>query len=524
MTRRVVLVCLCMLWLFPSFSLAASTPEKELLREEFTDRGHVNEEKTNATVDTTAGEVRLPKVSGLQSFHATDDAVIQVEGNELKFYRVNSNGEFEYDAALSRTLGEGIIGVQFAPNGWDHVVLTQAGEVLRFQYTGAEFIENPAYRLSGFQSAVQVAVTENGTAVFDRNQIWTAEDVGGALGAAKSAYTLETEPLYFTGGTGSDLVTTDAEGNAHVLSYDGQEYVRNPYYSLDGIGPSSRAQDILTAVKNGVVSSYQYDMELLSFTHAGAVSAVATEGGAVYVRDTNRVTRYLWTGSEYTPAATLGGFSEVKASYLAPRKWESTAYTLPEPIQRLGIEYGATIPEQTSVKLYVSADGVQYQEAANRSFIELSVPTTQLYLRAVLDTEEKTKTPILDYVAVYDRSLYVDQLITTDIVRSPDGNPPLPTPLPVRLYGGFNFSFEVLAPGATNVVIAFSNGQRVTCEDRGGFVFGGTHFFPGDIESMAIDAKVIATDAGGNVYEKEFPAHYIIVGNLKGMSRVVDTK
>ncbi|MEZ2659209.1 hypothetical protein [Aneurinibacillus aneurinilyticus] len=524
MMRRVLFCFLCLLCLLPGFAFAANTPDEEVLKETFTDRKHVNEEKTNATVDTKAGEVRLPKVSGLQSFHATDDAFIQVEGNEIKFYRINQSGQFEYDAALSRTLGDGIVGVQFAPNGWDHVVLTESGDVIRFQYTGAEFLENPAYRLSGFQSAISLAVTESGVSVFDRNKIWTADELGSSLGEKKKTYELETEPLYFTGGTESELVITDDEKNVHVLSYDGQEYLKNPLYSLDGVGPSSRAQDVLTAVKDGVVSSYHYGMELLSFSHTGAVSAVATEGGAVYVRDADGVSRYMFNGTEYLEQAKLTGLGQIKSTYLTPRQWESTAYTLPKPLQRFGIKYTATTPEKTDVKLYISSDGVSFQEAKNESMVDLQVPVSEIYLRAVLATEDKTKTPILHDIVIYDRTLFVDRLITTDIVRNPGGNPPLPTPKPVRLYAGFNFSFEVFAPGASSVDIEFSNGERVSCTDKGGFIFAGTHFFPGDSPNMAIDAKVIAKDASGKVYEREYPAHYLIVGNLNGMSRVIDTK
>lgn len=524
MKQRIILIVNLLLMVFLFDINQADAAGTIVIQEDFTNRTNINETQTNAIVDTAAGKVKLPKMTeGKQSFHATDNTVIVAEGNRIKFYQLTDTGAMVENTSLSYVLSENLVGVHLAPNGWDHYVLTESGTIYHFQFTGSQFVENPAYRLSGFQSVLSFSANDVGVSVVDLRKVLTARDTGTGLSAPTETYQIaDDEPKLLTS-DGSDLAVTDSQNNVHYLSYNGSNYVRNPYLSLNGVGNGDIKRNRMLTQLDNQIQLQENGMEILSFNHSGTVSAINSEN-AIYVRDGDSIDRYVYSGTGVTLSNSISGLSAVTTKYHTPRNVQTKSYILPKSMSRFQVDYSALKPAQTDVKVSISSDGNTFYEASSSgSSVTLPSSTNQLYLRAVLSTTDLQVTPELDNITIYDRSLYVDTLTTTNIVQDPGGNPPLPTTLPVRVTGGFNFSCEVLAPGATSVEINFSNGEIVNGVDQGVGLFSFTHYFPEDATGT-INAEVVAKNGGGDIESKIFPAHFIITENLLGKMKIVDTK
>lgn len=495
-----------------------------IFEDSFTNRSKVNTYETTAVVDTVKGEVRLPQTTGNQSFTIKEDSLLVQNGGLVELYLRDVDGSFI--KALDYT-DEEVISLSFTGQGFSHYSLKKDGTVTKMEFASDEFLENPIYKLSGFKSAVTIAGAQGKVFVGETNNhvSWFVEGEEALHQIEEIALSFEDNLSQVAIGSGEKVIVSGKE-SIHLFRFDGEGYVSNPLEELAGLGYGVEGdEDEIIGESSNTITSFRSGMEILSFNHNGAIAVQALPGGKIYIRDGNSITEYAFDGTEMIPVNTLSGLSPFESEYLSPRQYQSKLFSFPEPTKRFLIEALTSTPGNTTVNFRVSPDGVNFYPVIN-GVVELPLESSQLVVRATLANDGNTVlTPIIFSLRVLDHSLAITALETTEIVRDPGGNPPLPTELPVRLTAGYNFSIRVPAPGAKEVKIEFSNGEMVDLLETNPYVFEGTHYFQPDIEiGTILDAKVTAKDEGGNEITREFLNHYHIADNIAENLAVYDTK
>lgn len=490
-----------------------------LFTDEFNTKEFIDTEKTTAIVDVSKGEILLPGSKKSQSFDVHQEGMIVQDGDQLVLYSRLDDGTFIKESSVT---DEQAVAVSMSQNGFAHYVLRSDGSVIKMEYAENGMIENPVARLTGFTSATTISVLDDVVVIGDLNKITELQETENALQIVDSI-SIDGVLDHLSIGPTYELVTVK-DNDVHVYRYAENGYVQSPGESLSGMSVAEIGdEDIFAGIdNNGKIQVKFIDTgTVLSFSHKNAVG-LRINNNSLYIRDHNSITEYVFDGERFVKANVINGLSEVQTKYLSPRNYQSILITLPKPIQRFGITAEMDLPEKTAITFEISPDGVNFFPFENGQ-IDLGEEIEQVVIKAVLTNNNNYDlTPILKNVSLFDRTLTIEMLETTRIVRDPGDNPVLPTEEPVRIWGGYNFDVRVTAYGAKKVTIVFSNGDSFPLVEEEPNIFIGTyHFLEDEIGNM--DVLVIASDSANEV-ESPFLAHYILVDNIRNNYRVYDTR
>lgn len=499
-----------------------------LFEENFTSWDNIDRDNTDALVDLRKGEVRLPEVSGNQSFDVTDGAIIVMNGNVIELHTRGEDGHFSKHTQYT---DEQALALAFTDNGYSHYILREEDEgksvgVTKMEFGAGSFIKNPVIGLSGFRSATTLSASREHFMIGELYDISTFVEGESFLGFSGS---METEH-YITQvayGPYQEIIISMAN-EVHVFRISDVGYVESPYERLTG--PSYVEMNELDWRSGLQGNDIYFELEPhglnININHGGVV-ATKLYGGSLFVRDSHSITEYVFDGNRFLKATQITGLSEMKKKHLTPREYLSLEIELPEPLERFGIVAEMETPETTTIEFEISPDGITFIPADEDNRVILDEPTEIIYIKAILDYNEPEfshVTPILKNLKIYDATLSIEKFEVTRIVRDPGGNPELPTEEPVRLWGGYNFDMRVTTFGGVKVVVHFSNGEMVEVIEEEEGVFIGTHHFPPDEEEETINATIEAQDEKGNVVFEDYLDHFIIVDNIMNNYRVYHTR
>lgn len=511
----------------------SAAPNDVLIDEDFRTRTMINEEQTNAIVDTQKGEVRLPKVSGAQSMDVNNEGLLVLNENGLQFYSYDGQ-EYLMNPYLSHSFSGNPIAAVLSPEGYDHYILDDENSMTTYRFSNGLLHDDPSYTLSGFSSAVSIARSEDSFFVLDDRQVRVFKDTGtGFVEAPQLRILLDNvdNPIQLAT-MGEDVVVLDENENIHYFSHQTTFYEKDPSLSFFGSGTAIDGQDgTAYTIRENQVTGYSFTStslvrnEYLSFGHAGAVSVGGLEEDlSVLVRDESGITHYTFNGSTMVPTSGIDGLSSPPGGYQSPRELNTLDYAWIEETERIYVEATDDLSPDTEMNISVSADGgVTFLSVDGSGIVQFDSPTNAIRIKVELATSSGIATPVLHHIKVIDKSLNIDYLETTRIIREPEGNSVLPTRDPVQVMGGYNFDMRVEAPGADEVVIQFSNGESLSLFDEGDSIFTGTHFFASDAEGV-FDVLVVARDSSDNEVQLLLPAHYLVPDNIQNNIRVYDLR
>ncbi|HJV47221.1 MAG TPA: hypothetical protein VJ824_16005 [Bacillota bacterium] len=502
-----------------------------LVDEKFSSQSSINLTKTTAVVDTSKQEVRLPEVNGAQSVSTNLNGTITINNGEVDFFQDDGNGHLVKNTELSHSISSNPIAAALTDGGYDHYILSSDGKVSKYLYAGGSWTQDPAYQLSGFTSAISIAQSQNSLFVLDNHQVRVFKPTNSGvieIPALDIMLNNIENPLQIST-MGEDLVVRDDKENIHYYRL-GTMYNEDPSMAVMGAGTvmDAHSGNLLT-MKSGNFQEYQstgsnfIQNAYVSFTDSNAFSLAGNTDGSVMVRDNTTLKKYVLNGNAMELSAQYNGLASFSTIYLQPRDMETKEYTWATPTSRIQVNPTEVLPPGTSIDLSVSGDhGSTFLPVDATGYVSFSSPITSLIIHAVLKTSDTTQTPLLKELQVIDTTLSITDFETTRIVRDPGGNPPLPTPLPCRVVGGYNFDMLVNAPGATQVTVNFSNGETVILSQSGS-TFTGSHFFPQDATG-SFDVTVIAKDGTGNQVQRVLPAQYMITTNIMSKAVIYDIK
>lgn len=521
-SRGYFYACVCFLILiFICFSCPVYAANGDILFEDdFTTKTKVDFSKTTAIVDIIKAEVRLPKITGNQSFDVFDDAMIVQNGNLIELYERGSDGKYK---KITEYTDEEAIAITFSSQGYAHYILKNNNIAYKMEYGSGSFIENPVYKLSGLRSAVTIAASEEKVFIGETNSIQRYEEKDTVLEQMEKIDANFNISQIATGP--NQEIVVSGENAIHVFRMSGTGYVESPTELLSGADYADYGdEDEIVATTGDNIKIFKMSGEILNINHAGIV-AVKALPGLVYVRDGESITEYAFDGTKMVAVNKLSGLNLVKKYYLSPRIYQSKLFKFNDPCKRFRVMASLDIPDTTSVSFSISTNGTDFYYAKDGLF-QLPEKVNQLILRAELSSgKSKETTPKIFDVKVLDSTLSIEKMETTEIIRDPGGNPLLPTELPVKVMGGYNFYIRVLAPGASQVWIQFSNGEKAVLTEQSPYIFIGSHYFPHDIAlGTIISAEVFARDEFDNQVSKNFKNHFFIADNIEVNLNVFDTK
>lgn len=515
----IVLLLFLIVLLVAGYTAEAAEDTRVLFEDDFNTEDFIDKTGTTAEVDTSKGEIRLPKVGGGDTFDATEDGILVLDGNQVQFYLRQADGSFLQQLEYT---DEQAFALAFSGQGFSHYLLKDDGTVTKMEYGSNDFIENPVVKISGLRSATSISSSQGTVLISDAKQILVYEETDSGINSADTIDFEKPVTQVSTGPSGEIVAST--EDGIHVLRMSETGYVKSPMEELSGVS-SGDINELgwLAGVKDDVVQvKLDPSGGILNLNHAGAISVKFAQN-SLFVRDGSSITEYVYDGEDFVEVGKITGLTAAEDRYLSPRQYQSLAIDFPSPIKKFGVVADTDEPEPTKIVLEVSPDGTQFFPVED-GVCELAEETTQLIIRATLTNEEqKNLTPILKKITLYDRSLGIELVETTKIVRDPGGNPPLPTSEPVNIWGGYNFDVRIVATGAVEVELLFSNGEQLMATMVEEETFIGTHHFPEDATG-AVSVTVKARDEEGNEVSLDLPDHYILVDNILNNYKVYHIK
>lgn len=497
-----------------------------LFDDDFTTRQKVDASETTAVINTTEGVVRLPQVTGSQSFDVFEDAMVVQNGNVIELYERGYDGSY---FKLTEYTDEELIAVTFGGQGYSQYSLRRDGTLYKMEYGAGQYIQNPLYQLAGLSSAVTIGVADEKIFVGEGNNMVSYFEEGELSLDEIASFLLELDrPLNQVAVGPSQEFVVSSENEVNVFRISGTGYIESPGEKLSGIGNAVMGfqDDDITGITpdRNMVQIFRQTGEVLNINHIGII-AIRALPGLVYVRDDNSITEYAFDGVSMVAVNTLSGLTSVIEQYLSPAKYQSIIFYFPDPVKRFRVLAIQETPGQTSINFEISSDGTDFYPVID-GIGELNIEVNQLILRATLSNDGVySLTPEILNVQVIDNSLAIDSFQTTEIIRDPGGNPPLPTKLPVSVTAGYNFYMLVHAPGAQKVWVEFSNGERTNLVEEEPFIFTGSYFFPMESDlGTFFDAIIFAEDENENQVSLELPNHYYIADSIEKNLIIYDSK
>ncbi|OEH86014.1 hypothetical protein BHU72_14775 [Desulfuribacillus stibiiarsenatis] len=514
MTRRIPLLLLCLLLLTSNVYAA---PGDILFTDDFNNRNHVNQNQTTAVVDVINGEVLLPKVSAAGGMAARDNVIVVQNGNNVQVYQ-DSGSDYQYQ---SNYYAPNTLALAMRQQSVDHFRLDENGTGHYMSYTGSGYVSVPALVLSGLESMISITWLEDRLVGLDilQRQIRQFAIAENGWVELPSIQTDIENPIQVLA-VGQSIAVLDEQGGINIYGFMDQIHA-SPVMALNRSNLAviaSDADDRILALGNTQAESINLSSQMTSVIvnepSADLQDLTEISPGRFLIRDSSQIKEYAYTGSgnQWVPTGRKITATGKTSKYLSPRQYVSTNINLPYPLRGIQLVPTHIRPPGTSIDYYLSIDGGPWEPA--ESSIKRADEFQNVRIRANLTTSNGTS-PRIQRVQILDRSMSIDDFIVTAMVRNP-GNI-LPTSDAVTVIGGYRFDFEVVAPGADEVYVQFSDGSpELKLTAIGNDRFAGNYYFAYDtpIGSM-FDVTIRAVELVGETQEiLTLPNHFTIEDNI----------
>ncbi len=441
---------------FPSVATA-----EVILEDDFTNTSLVDMTKTDAVVDTEAGEVRLPKIKMPNAI----DMLKYGEG-----YAVTaSDGVIisEYDAAtgaLHDTKINWLTNARGLAIRQDNMSLWAIGDdhVQYCQFSGGAYSDDPALKSSGLTEVLSVDSID-GT---DQAVVLSRTDSGKAKITryrAGTSLTVELEkeldigePVALSVVDGTPDVVVVTKTGKHYLMFDDatQDYIEDTARKASGYSNivSASANQDGTAILEGDEGQYLQDddaggaQQVLAYS-AGQVPgalALSLKPGAydqAFITETGEVQYFIYDDAtdQMTRVSTGADYDTVKLTALTET------------------------PAGTGIVFYVSTDsGATWTEITPGQWEDVPYGR-EFVVKAVLDTTDPLKTPKITHIKLEVTTLELMDLEIVAIALNDPGQPEPVTSFPARVKAGAEIMFRNTTKGcAEQVSSLFTTGLNVT--------------------------------------------------------------
>lgn len=530
-----VAVFLIFLLCFSSPYLIHAAPGDVLFTDSFDTRDYVDVTQTMAVVDIVNGEVVLPRVSSAGGMAAKDNVMIIQNGNDIEVYQ-DGGSTYQYQSSY---YSQNTMALAMRQQSVDHFRLEEDGTGYYMSYTGSGYVENPTLQLAGLDSVVSITWLEDrmiGLDILKRQlrQFAIAETGWVELPAIQTNIENPMQVI----SVGQNIAVLDEQGSVNIYGFTDQLHA-SPIMALSGadlVAVASDADNRIIAL--GTTEMEEHDLSnmsqsvILNHSESDFQDIVSIAPGRILVRDGTRVEEYALTGEgDWINTGRSISASGKSNRYLSPREYVSKGITLPYPVRGVQLVSTHTKPPSTDIKYLLSIDGGEWEETAvSGGIIRKSEEFQSVRIKAILSTEID-QSPRIQEVQLVDRSMSIDDFIVTEMIRNP-GNV-LPTSNPVTVMGGYRFDFEVIAPGADEVYVQFSDGSaemKLVKEDQdgeeSGNVFVGNYYFAYDaLVGSMFDVHIRAIELVNMTEEtKLLEKHFTIIDNIFDSAQIFTIK
>ena len=410
--RRILILVL----FFISFGfIRADTALAERWEYKIEDKIDINEEKTNAVVDTVKHEIRLPKsLPNMVDFlgDGFEYIVLTPEGVE----KVNTDGSMTL--IVEKDDSNPISAIAGSGNYPDFIVARET-TITHYSFTGSEYSENLLLASGGYTNILSVGTKELDHAALasDGNityQAFTGDAMVPATALSPQGFTNpiamtvfkdhygiavvdENEVKYFKEGSS---VTSTISGLTNVLSVSAADGGNIAVVANNQVKHYNLLED----------STFAYNSHLSITSSLTSPTCIALRPGSYdrIIVDGNNVNYYMWTGSDFIKNETMSkeitGLQDI-GKYLPKAVAESIVYTLSGGKTATHVKLWidpALNPQEpdTIIKWFVSSQEDEWIEAELGQWTALSEPGNKLRWKAELSTTNRDKTPIINPIIV----------------------------------------------------------------------------------------------------------------------------
>ena len=398
--------------LFFQTSIAAA----EEIRYKIDTKEGVNEEKTTAVVDIEKHEIRLPKfMPNMVDFLGDSFEYVVMTPEGVK--KVNTDGSMNLVAPINE-LENPVAGIAGSGNTPDFLV-AHGTRITYYSFTESGYVSNPILSSQGYSNVMSVSARELDYAALSGTQTSYRAFDGNAM--------IEVGPLS-PGGFSNPIAMTlfkDHYGMA-VLDGDQVKYYKNGSLThtitglTNALSISAGDGGNLAVVSDNKVQHYNLledgtfaeNTVLSSISDLTSPTCVALRPGSFdrIIVDGDEVKYYMWTGDGFvkntTMSKTITGLQDI-GLYIPQAVAESKVYSLAREATHIKLFIDPELQEQeedTSIAWYITAQSEddEWIGVPNLGeWIDLGEKTgTELRWKAVLKTEDRQKTPIINPVIV----------------------------------------------------------------------------------------------------------------------------
>jgi hypothetical protein len=446
----------------------------------FNDLGQVDTVHTTAEVDTANGWVTLSRLNMANSLllYAESRDLTLVNGDAVETYQP-SGGLMVKNSALSVNGGlKSPVSISGHSPG-EYLVLEKGSrEAVYYQYDGTGMMKNGSLGVSLLNNPLAMSAGAGyDFSLLDGSAVKSYSfDGGGFVLNDQLSINLEgARAVGISAGAGSGEYSVVDGLNKKMLSYvwNGSAMEKSEALSIEtGLtSPRSVSRDgnLFFVADDSGVKAFNYDgsrllanpflsVEGLSTPLAVAVKPGGLEYAVLQYDESSRlaVSYYAFDGLEMreVPALRVSGLSGVP--YDNDQLLVGKGVTAARGVSGLKLTAETELPTGTEIAWETTVDGVTWKEILNNGpAVRFDTPGTKPNYRAVLKTSDITLSPKIFSVCLSDASLAVDNMKIVNIV-GPEipGNPPLPTGQPVKIWAGYNVTFQVETRGGAELVSA----------------------------------------------------------------------
>lgn len=531
-----------LVFIFWTFFMSAGSAEV-LLDDSFNNTSQVDLSKTDAEVDTSLGEIRLPLfplTDALAANRYFGDGYAVTTQNAVQFYAfdsASSSTKKTMEIPVSNPLAVSLLKKQMTA-----FVMTDQKNIYRFELTENGVLENPYGQITG-SNIISIAAmdAQEGIATIDDSgkvDVYLQKET--EMGLAFSFATGLTDPVSISVVPNTiDLVVSTTSG-MYFYPSDGSGYT-SPIQILTGVnGLISAEVDengnvIASKIESGTGSVDAYLRDDASATVEKSVilsqadidkpiavslntdiyeQAYATRDGEVH---------YL--SFDGTKMVELQQMSQTGLAftrwYQTPKYYYSNLINAPFNVDYVRLTTEEANETGGTIQYEISTDGITFQPLPLSSWTEVA-PGNQIILKANLDTSDRTNTPILRRVQLEVSALEVNQLTVTKQFY-PGDNQTDPTPttsFPVYERAGGQVEFTVnTTGGAERVTVLFSDGSSMNMVafnpvSQESNTWIGWYSLPVDMTPGQTIGVTVAAERGSNTKSLDEPALFQVDGSV----------
>lgn len=455
------------------------------LDDDFNDTSKVDMVKTTAEVDTDKGWVTLsPKnLANSMALYQNSYDITIIDGSNVETYQYQGN-KLVKNNALSVTTGlRDPISISSHQAG-QYVVLDQELKKANYyQYDGTAMLANPFFTINGLTNPLAVGTVKDSydIAVLDKKEVkWHSFDGTGMVlnNALSMSLGDKTNPVSFSQKADSfDYAVVDRANN-QVCYYNfvGSSLIKNPLLSITAPTELTRPKSIslsedaffYVVVDDEEVKAYNFDGTKMTYNSLLSVSglkkpiSVALKPGSfdyavLHYNSSDQpvVSYYAFTGTEMQkiPELSITGLQEIP--FANDQVLMGKGITAGVLVSGLKLVAEVDLPAGTQVTWEVTVNGTDWLSINNNDSVKFSTAERKINYRAVLHTDDEKLAPKILRVKISDASLWVGNFRITEIVGPfIPGNPALPTHQKVKIWAGYNVTFQVDTTGQAESVTA----------------------------------------------------------------------